>query len=142
VILIETYLPILIAAVSIGGAAVTYAYQKRVDRQTTLLEMRRSTYRIYLQAFYAMTDNRNGVKEIIDEHLRLKSDLMLVGSDRVIQSVGALSRYYSDTNSNGPDRDLTTVKNLVANLIIAMRADCFESSGLKFEEIQTLVPIV
>lgn len=132
--------PLIIAGLTIASGFFAYGFNKRIDRKHSLIELRRGAYRDYLRAFYAMIDNRAGNNDVIEDHLRLKSELLLIGSDSVVQSVGALSKYTSSTN--GMPRDLVTLKDLVANLIIAMRADCFAKSKLELEEIRSLVPIV
>ncbi|MCR4282635.1 MAG: hypothetical protein NUV72_06375 [Bauldia sp.] len=135
------FLPLLITALSIAGAVGTYAYQKRVDRRTALIEIRSAAYREYLKGFMAMSDAPERVEEIRRRHYQNEVDLLLVGSDTVIQSVGALSRSYAETNDDRFNRDVLETRRLVANVCRAMRTDCFEKTDLAMEEVQALVPI-
>ena len=135
------WIPIIVAALSILGAAVTYAYQRRVDRQTALVEIRRASYRNYLSAFMAMSDSPERFEDIRRSYYQSEVELLVVGSDSVVQAVGALSRFYTDTNNDRFHRDISEVRRLVAEVCRAMRADCFEKSDLTIGEIQSLVPI-
>ena len=133
--------PFLLALVSVVGAAGTYAYQKRVDRQSALLEMRRTAYRDYLNAFMAMSDSQALMDDIRRKYYQSEVELLVVGSDAVVQAVGNLSNFYAVTNDNRFNRDAAEVRRLVAEICKAMRADCFEKSALSTDEIKALVPI-
>ena len=135
------WMPLLIAALTIFGVAGTYAYQKRVDRRSALVEIRRDTYRSYLNAFMAMSDSPERIEEIRRRYYQSEVELLVVGSDNVVQKVGALSRFYAETNNDRFNRDAAEVRRLVAEICRAMRADCFEKSDLTTEEVQALVPI-
>ena len=134
-------LPLLIATLTIMGGAGVYAYQKRVDRRTNLIEIRRAAYRNYLNAFMAMSDSPERVEEIRRRYYQSEVELLVDGSDEVIKRVGALSRFYSETNDHRFNRDVREVKRLLAEICKAMRADCFEKSKLSVDEVQALVPI-
>lgn len=67
--------------------------------------------------------------------------MLIVGSDAVVQRVGALSKFYAETNADRFNRDTSEVRRLVAEICRAMRTDCFEESDLTNDEIQALVPI-
>ncbi|WP_136616461.1 MULTISPECIES: hypothetical protein [Mesorhizobium] len=135
-------LPLLATALSIAGAAGTYAYQKYIDRRTALVEIRRSAYCNYLNAFMAMSDSPERVEEVRRSYYQSEVELLVVGSDPVIQRVGALSRFYAETNHDRHNRDVNEVRRLVAEVCRSMRADCFEKSDLTTDEVQALVPIV
>jgi len=135
-------LPLVVAVLSIAGAAGTYAYQKYVDRRTALVEIRRTAYRNYLNAFMALSDSPDRVEDIRRRYYQSEVELLVVGSDSVVQNVGALSRFYARTNEDRFNRDANEVRRLVAEVCRSMRADCFEKSDLTIEEIQALVPIV
>ena len=134
-------LPLWIAVLTIIGAAVSYAYQRRVDRVSALVEMRRQAYRNYLGAFMSMSDSPERVEEIRRTYYQSEVDLLVVGSDEVAKRVGALSRFYSETNDDRFNRDANEVRRLVAEICRAMRQDCFEQTELTIDEIQALVPI-
>jgi hypothetical protein len=79
------WIPLIVATVSIVGAAITYAYQKRVDRKSALVELRRSAYREYIKSFMAMTNNTNGDKAISNQFNLVELHMLVVGSDEVIR---------------------------------------------------------
>jgi len=135
------WVPIAVAVLTIGGAAVTYAYQRTVDRRNALVELRRAAYRDYLAAFLDMSNSSEWVAEITNRHNKAEIDLLVVGSDRVVQQVGDLHRYYSETNHDRFNRDAENVRRLVAQVAKAMRSDCFEESNLSIDQISDLVPI-
>jgi hypothetical protein len=138
----EQWLPLIVAAFGIVGAVVTDAYQRRVDRRTALIELCRDAYTNYLNAFMAMSDNPPQFDELRRRYYQAEVKLLIVGSDRVIQDVGALSRYFSTTNPDRSSRDASEIRRLVAEVCRSMRADCFEKSDLTNKEIQAVVPIV
>lgn len=86
------WMPLVIAVLGIAGAAGTYSYQRRVDRRTALIEIRRSAYRNYLNAFMAMSDSPDRIEDIRRRHYQSEVELLVVGSDLVVQKIGALSR--------------------------------------------------
>lgn len=133
--------PFLIAILSVAGAAGTYAYQRIVDRKSALIEMRRVAYRDYLSAFIAMSDSPERVEDIRQRYYQAEVELLVVGSDEVIQAVGKLSNFYAVTNDDRFNRDAGEVRRLVAEICKAMRSDCFEESNLSIEEIRAIVPI-
>lgn len=139
--MIVDWMPVLVTGVTILGAAFTYAYQRRVDRRSALVEIRRVAYRQYLNAFMAMSDSPETLENIRREFYQSEVELLVVGSDSVIQKVGELSSFYAETNHDRLNRDASEVRRLVAETCRAMRADCFERTSLSITEIQALVPI-
>ncbi|PYB77856.1 hypothetical protein [Rhizobium wuzhouense] len=138
---IAEWSPFLVVILSVAGAAGTYAYQKIVDRNSALIEMRRAAYRNYLGAFIAMSDSPERVEDVRRKYYQAEVELLVVGSDQVIQAVGKLSNFYAATNHDRFNRDAAEVRRLVAEICKAMRADCFEESNLSIEEIRAIVPI-
>lgn len=136
------WIPLIVAALSIVGAAATYAYQRRVDRKLALVDMRRVAYRNFLNAFMAMSDTPERIEEVRRRYYQAEVELLVVGSDEVIQKVGELSGFYSATNDDRFNRDAGEVRRLVAEVCQAMRSDCFQKSGLTTEEVQAIVPII
>jgi hypothetical protein len=138
---IAEWTPLLVAVLSLVGAAGTYSYQRKVDRKSALVEIRRTAYRNYLGAFMAMSDSPDNVEDIRRKYYQSEVELLIVGSDPVIQAVGKLSGFYAATNDDRFNRDASEVRHLVAEICKAMRVDCFEKSNLSIEEIRALVPI-
>lgn len=135
------WLPVLVTMLGVAGAAGTYAYQKIIDRRSALIDLRREAYRGYLNSFMAMSDSPERIEDIRRRYYQSEVELLVVGSDRVVQQVGVLSRYYSETNQDRFNRDAQEVRRLVARVCQAMRADCFEKSNLTIDDVQALVPI-
>lgn len=88
-----------------------------------------------------MTNNPERVEEVILNLYQSEIELLIVGSDEVIQKVGTLSQYYAQTNDDRFNRNGAEVRRLVAEVCRAMRTDCFEQSNLSVDEIKALVPI-
>ncbi|WFU09198.1 hypothetical protein QA646_18325 [Rhizobium sp. CB3090] len=136
------YIPLIVTVLGLVGAAITYTYQRNVDRKTTLMELRRKAYRDYLRAFLLMTGTPERDEEIQNSLLAAEFELLVVGSDQVVKCVGALSQYYAETNHDRFNRSGSKVRSLVAEVCRAMRQDCFEGTDLSIDEIQAIVPIV
>jgi methionine synthase I (cobalamin-dependent) len=134
--------PVLVAIVTIAGAAITYVVQKGLDRRNALVELRRRCYRDYLLAFSAMSNSPEKIEDVTRKYFQAEFDILVVGSDEVVQAVGVLSQFYAETNEDRFNRDAAAVRRLVAEVCRAMRRDCFERSSLTVEEIQAVVPIV
>lgn len=134
-------IPIIVAVITVSGAAIAYLVQKHLDRQNALIEMRRKCYRDYLHAYSSMSDSPEKLEDIRRKYYQAEFDLLVVGSDEVVKAVGALSNFYSETNDDRFNRDVAKTKLLVAQVCSAMRKDCFEKSSLTIEEIQAVVPI-
>ena len=139
--MIASWIPLIVTTISIAGAALTYAYQRQVDRRNALVEIRRDAYRRYLNAFMSMSDSPERIEDIRRAYYQSEVELLIVGSDLVIQRVGALSRFYAETNEDRFNRDVQETRRLVADVCSAMRADCFEKTNLSIDEIKAIVPI-
>lgn len=135
-ILNNELIPLIVTALTIFGAAGTYAYQRVIDRRTALVELRRVAYREFVSTFLAGFLDDNSAKEKAKFLYSLQTDLLIVGSDDVIRKVGALGNYMKEGN-----RDASKVRGPLADVCVAMRADCFEESALSSKEIEPLVPI-
>ncbi|MGG7518979.1 hypothetical protein ACQ3G6_13930 [Allorhizobium undicola] len=135
------WMPLVVACLTALAAFTGYAWNKKIDRKHALIETRRTAYRNYLSAFMAMSDSPERVEEILRSFYQSEVELLVVGSDAVIQKIGKLSSFYAATNSDRWNRDASEVRRLVAEICKAMRADCFEASRLSIDEIQALVPI-
>lgn len=133
--------PLIVAGMTACAALGGYAWNKKIDRKHALIEARRAAYRNYLSAFMAMSDSPERIEDIRRSYYQSEVELLVVGSDAVIQKVGKLSSFYAATNADRLNRDASEVRRLVADICKAMRADCFEASRLSTDEIQALVPI-
>jgi hypothetical protein len=141
---VSAWATIIAALILVIGGAVVYRWQKNIDQQIALIELRREAYRRYLTAFSNMTNNtheRNHVssKKIAQELHLCEFDLLVVGSDEVLKSMNSLKEFYISTNDDRFNRDATKTDELVGKVCQAMRKDCFEKSSLTSEEFQRLV---
>jgi hypothetical protein len=134
-------IPLIVTVLTIFGAALTYAYQRIVDRKTALVELRRNAYREFVSSFLAGFIDTDSAKEKSMLFHSLQTDLLIVGSDEVIRKVGALCKYFQETNHDRFSRDAAMGRRFLADVCLAMRADCFEKSALSIEEIEPLVPL-
>ena len=139
---LSLWMPLLLAIITAFAGLGGYAWNKRIDRRHALIELRRNAYRSYLNAFIAMSDSPQSIDEIRRRYYQSEVELLVVGSDAVVQAVGKLSGFYAATNDDRFNRDASEVRRLVAEICRAMRADCYEKTELSIEEIQALVPIV
>lgn len=135
------WMPLVLVCLTALTALTGYAWNKKVDRRHALIETRRIAYRSYLNAFMAMSDSPESIRDIRRNFYQSEVELLVVGSDLVIQAIGKLSGFYAATNDDRLNRSASEVRRLVAEVCKAMRADCFEKSNLSIEEIRALVPI-
>jgi len=131
--------PVLAAIIVVVGGAWTYKRQKEIDRKTALIETRRKSYQRYLAAFSMMTNTPDAVEKITRELRLSEFDLLVLGSDKVIKRVNECRKFYVDTNDDRFKRDKEKIDELVGEICLAMREDCFEESSLLIEEFQNLV---
>lgn len=136
------WIPLVVAIVTALAGVCAYGWNKRLDRKHALLELRRLAYRNYLSSFMAMSDSPEMIDEVRRRLYQSEVELLIVGSDAVVQAVGKLSNFYATTNDDRFNRDAAEVRRLIANICMTMRADCFEKTDLSIDEIRALVPIV
>ncbi len=129
-----------VAYIPVFGAALVYGYQKSIDRKTALIELRRKSYRDFVEAFVDMTLTPEHNDAIKSAYMKKEFDLLIVGSDETIRAVSALNNSYSKTNDDRYNRDVDMTKQLVANVCSAMRNDCFEKTSLKQDDIASMTP--
>jgi hypothetical protein len=72
--------PVLAATIIVVGGAVAYRWQKTIDCQTALIELRRKAYRRYLTAFISMANTPDAVAEITIELFQCEFDLLVVAN--------------------------------------------------------------
>jgi len=132
-------LPILVAVLTIAGAAATYAYQKRVDRQNQLIDLRRASYQELLTSLQRYLDKRTD--ENRQEFSAARTRAFIVASDEVAVAVGKFVA--ASVNQIGVSRpDGEAVLRLYAEMVIAMRRDCFEQTRLMPSEVVEIAPVV
>ncbi len=83
-----------------------------------------------------MSDAPEKFDDIRREYYQAETELLVVGSDAVIQQVGALSSFYTKTNDNRFNRDANEVRRLVAKCAAlcvptALKNQIYPSTTLK-----------
>jgi hypothetical protein len=125
------------AATLVGSLA--YMFQKFIDRKSALIELRRSTYTAYLEALFKLI-----VKITPEDNLFYNLKLMelaAVASDDVVRKVGNIRNIFGEAEIGHVKADKEAAKEIIGDLIIEMRKDCFESSHLTIDEVIKITPI-
>ena len=133
--LVPLFIPIgVIAAASI--AVFGYGRQKQLELDKSLIELRRSIYREFIALVPSMSD---GTEETRLKYIKLVSELNVVGTDDVMFAIGEFMQYMNDTKVES--RESTTIKALIAKIVLRMRKDCFSASKLDITIIKALLPL-
>ncbi|MEM6888065.1 MAG: hypothetical protein AAF636_07990 [Pseudomonadota bacterium] len=129
------------AVIAVLGGAYAYWNQKRIDRQMALIETRRSFYGDFLEALLDNMTSRRSHEDDVAQYKRLRLRLYALASDDVISAFGELNTVLSqNTGKTLSGRDYTAAIGHLADLILAMRADCFEKSNLSKETVAKILP--
>ena len=134
-------LAIILSLIAILGTIGTYSFQKYQDRRNALIEMRRTAYREYLDELMQFLFTPEKGEETDKRYALTECRLLIVASDEVIKCVSTFRRVMSEADPKNREAKLLSVKSKVADICIAMRADCFEKTNLTSEQVQALVPI-
>jgi hypothetical protein len=135
-----SYAAVIVALLTIIGGMLTYSYQRWTDRKHQLVEIRRTAYRAYLGALMDQIDAPSA--ETLNRLHKCEFELFAVASDLTIRKVAKFSSYMSATSfENKHKRDPILHKQQLAEVILAMRHDCFEKSRLSSEEALNLLPM-
>ena len=140
---VEAWLPILTAILAAIGGAIVYSVQKRADRKSDLIAKKRLAYEGYLFSYLkASTDFGTGSCETKLDLNTSRMTVLLIGSDAVIRAVAALDKYSVQTSAEtGQQRDPRKFKALFSEVVLAMRSDVFEATGLSLDEMKAALPI-
>ncbi len=133
------YLPLLVTALSIIGAALVYGYQKQTDRRNTLIADRRECYQNLLTSLQNYLSTRDN-KALLQFNM-YRAEAFLRASDKVAMAIGK----FTAANQHDIDKqsDLTAKTAFEAYCIMAreMRNDCFEKTELSDKQIKLAVPV-
>jgi hypothetical protein len=136
----EWILPILTPAGVITAAFIAvygYGRQKRLELDKGLIELRRSMYREFISLVPQLSD---GTEKTRAAYLKLISEMNVVATDHVMITIGKFKKYMSDKQPEGLDN--AVIKSHLAEVVLAMRKDCFSESRLDVETTKTLLPLV
>jgi hypothetical protein len=137
---LASYATVIVALLTLLGGLLTYSFQRRADRRNQLIEIRRAAYRSYLAALMNQINSPTG--ETLNHLLRCEFELFAVASDATIRKIGAFSNYMIATSYENKDkRDHALHKRQLAEVLLAMRNDCFEKTRLSIEEASQLLPM-
>ncbi len=83
---------------------------------------------------------QSSASDIAVNVLRLK--LSAVASDGVVRKLGEMTKYMSDTSfARAGERNPDRIEELLSNVILEMRRDCFEESELQSPDMTKLLPL-
>ena len=137
---IASYVAVIVALLTLIGGFFTYSFQRRTDRRNQLIEIRRTAYRAYLSAL--MDQISSPTTEALNHLLKCEFELFAVASDATIRKIGEFSNYMIATSYDNRDkRDRSLHKRQLAEVLLAMRNDCFEKTQLSVEEASQLLPM-
>jgi len=135
---IVDWIPLLVAAISIVGAAAIYAYQRSIDRSDKLREKRQAIYEQYLHSLFIAATQADPQKNKHNDRYQLaKLSMFVLAPDDVVRAAGKHQQLIQTGNS--PKRNAKS--EAFAKLILEMRSDAFESSGLSIDDVVSLSPI-
>jgi hypothetical protein len=134
------YAAIFAAMLTLVSGLFTYSFQRRADRRNQLIEIRRTAYRAYLSA---LMDQINApTKDTLNLLLKCEFELFAVASDTTIRKIATFANYMIATSyENKNKRDHALHKQQLAEVLLAMRNDCFEKTRLSIEEASQLLPM-
>ena len=137
------WMPVIVALIATIGAAATYAWQKKLERRNEFLKQRREAYTALIVAL-----NRQITNKSPDSLLQLneaRAECFLVSSDEVAKSTG---RFFQSTKKvakeeklQGTASDPKGMLKYYADMVLAMRQDCFEASKLTIAETVDCMPV-
>ena len=131
-------LPIVITAI---GGVVAYAIQKSIDRRNTIASMRRDFYSEFLDTWLMRHIGRS-TPEIESHYSRLRLRLYVISSDDVIRAFFKVSSYLDKAGKRALTVDeVEALKQLLAEMILSIRKDCYEKSRLNVDEVTKFMPI-
>ena len=127
----------LTALLTIASGAVAYRYQKVADRRASLVDLRREKYIEYLATLQNAL--AQSLPETQNKHDEIGMTLTVVASDAVVREIGHYRAYMHSRPQAELDNDMANKK--FADVLLAMRRDCFESSSVTIDELKRLMPV-
>lgn len=137
---LQTGIPLLVALITAIAGMITYLVQKRADRRGDLVRLRQTAYRDYLEAFQKHVNDHT--LDSLGQYHMAALNLFVIASDPVLLAMGNFQKYMAETSpGKSRRRDMAKVGELLAMVLKAMRADCFERSFLSIDQVRNLLPI-
>jgi hypothetical protein len=133
---IEAWIPLSVATITIVAGMGAYAWNKKIDRNHALIELRRSLYRDFIFSIIEVSESNNGQNELAAYRKKLV-ELHLLGSDEVIRACEDFISLYRSEKSVGKDERALRF----ARLEMAMRRDCYEKTEITVQELKLNLPV-
>lgn len=132
------YLPIIVVATTAFLGVATYAYQKRVDRGNALIDLRRAAYQEVLVALQKHLHEPS--QQSLTDLSAARAQAFIVASDEVAKAMGKFfAASINEQQRQSPSGN--EVLSAYADMIIAMRRDCFERTALTTREVVAISPV-
>ena len=126
---------IAIPAATLVGS-IAYVFQKYTDRKSALIELRRTIYREFISLIPQLTDKN---KDTQAKYFKLVAEMNVLATDDVLLAIGEFTKYMAVRSDEQPDGE--TVKELIAEIVLRMRKDCFSASKLDIKITKKLLPL-
>jgi len=137
------WMPILVTLLATIGAALTYLWQKKLDRRNEFLQQRRKAYTALIVALNRQITNQS-VSNLVQLN-EARAECFLVSSDEVAKSTGrffhATKKVANEEKLQGSANDPKGMLKYYAEMVLSMRHDCFEKSNLNIAETMEFMPI-
>ncbi|MBN9073313.1 MAG: hypothetical protein J0H34_17310 [Rhizobiales bacterium] len=133
------WMPLVAAALSIVGAAMTYAWQRSIDRRDKLREKKQIAYEAFLHGLYNASEeiHRDPSSDVMHDRFQLaRLSVFLFAPDDVVEKAGRYVLLIQDKGGIPVER-----RRAFAEMIKSMRADTFEKTKLSSEQIIRLAPL-
>lgn len=136
------WLPVIVALLTIGGGALVYGYQKRLDRHNQILAERRTLYRDFVRAVGNYHNHIIDGSDLAQSQSRygdLVAELTVSAPDTVVSALKSLDlstwklrRKFEDYDSEDQTQAevLREVSERLDKTITAMRRDSFENTSI------------
>jgi len=141
----EDWIPLLVVLITAIGASITYLVQKNDDRKHELITRRRQTYSDFLAALNKQLTHGH-FANLISLNIK-RAEMFLVASDNVAKSAGNFFEYQKRTfieeelQGSANDESINLTLKYYAEMVLAMRQDCFEKSKLNIDETIEYMPV-
>ena len=141
----ESWIPLLVALVATAGASLAYVFQKHADRKHELITRRRQTYSDFLAALNKQITHGH-LANLISLNVK-RAEMFLVASDNVATSTGKFFEYQYKTNQeeslqgSANNESINLTLRYYAEMVLAMRQDCFEKSKLNIDQTINCMPV-
>lgn len=125
---INTILPILTAVL---GSYLTYYFASRSKREETILKYKEEKYAnllVLLSGFVGSTANAETKRKFFEEQYKS----WIYSSDDVVRAINIMVKLVIDSKGKNPDP--TKGREVIGNIVLAMRKDLKGKTNLNFSD--------